>query len=174
MIPIPGTSEAFLRDDGTVYNGLRRREIAICINSVGYSVFATKNLTGKRQVFLLHRKIWETLVGPIPRGLVINHKNGIKTDNRLENLEVVTLEYNSSHSRWVLGNNPSRARRKVGPDALKKLMGLRAEGKTLKECAKELGVSPQLLSQITRLNRDKYLDVDPLLFQRKKGKAPGE
>ena len=35
----------------------------------------------------MHRDVWIEANGPIPRGFHIHHKNGIKTDNRLENLE---------------------------------------------------------------------------------------
>lgn len=37
----------------------------------------------------LHRLIWESYYGEIPDGFVIHHKNGIKTDNRISNLEMV-------------------------------------------------------------------------------------
>jgi hypothetical protein len=47
--------------------------------------------------FLVHRLVWEYFNGPIPKGLTVNHINGIKTDNRLENLEVVTQAENNLH-----------------------------------------------------------------------------
>jgi len=43
---------------------------------------------------LIHRLIWEAFIGPIPEGMQINHINEDKTDNRLENLELVTPEEN--------------------------------------------------------------------------------
>lgn len=43
---------------------------------------------------LVHRLIWEAFNGPIPDGMQINHINEDKTDNRLENLELVTPKEN--------------------------------------------------------------------------------
>ena len=37
----------------------------------------------------IHRVIWESKHGPIPKGMVIHHKNHNKRDNRLRNLEMV-------------------------------------------------------------------------------------
>lgn len=40
--------------------------------------------------------------------LEINHKNGVESDNRLQNLEIVTVSENKLHSIYVLGSNPIR------------------------------------------------------------------
>ncbi|MDV6277999.1 HNH endonuclease [Rhodococcus erythropolis] len=45
-----------------------------------------------------HRLIWEHVHGPIPPDMTINHKNGIKDDNRLVNLELTTVGENIRHS----------------------------------------------------------------------------
>ncbi len=44
-----------------------------------------------------HRIIWEEAYGPIPEGYHIDHINGVKDDNRLENLRLATNQQNSSN-----------------------------------------------------------------------------
>lgn len=46
--------------------------------------------------FYRHRVVWEMFNGPIPEGLVINHINGVRGDDRIENLELVTTVVNNS------------------------------------------------------------------------------
>lgn len=57
--------------------------------------------SGKRITGLAHRLVWQHFNGLIPDGLVMNHKNGIKSDNRPDNLEVVTYSQNQKHAHRV-------------------------------------------------------------------------
>jgi hypothetical protein len=45
-----------------------------------------------------HRLIAETFLGGIPIGMVINHKDGNRINNTLENLEIVSQRDNALHS----------------------------------------------------------------------------
>jgi hypothetical protein len=57
--------------------------------------------TGDRA--LMHRIIWQHHNGVIPEGFVIHHKNRDRTDNRIENLEIMSK---SEHARkYATGNN---------------------------------------------------------------------
>jgi len=67
----------------------------------GYLVAISK-INGRQFVSMSHRLVYLHFNGPIPDSLVINHKNGIKTDNRPENLEAVTIQDNNHHMRTVL------------------------------------------------------------------------
>ena len=50
-----------------------------------------------------HRVVWESAHGPIPDGMQIDHINGIKNDNRLENLRCVTVQQNQYNRADVKG-----------------------------------------------------------------------
>lgn len=67
------------------------------INRLGYKEVAlSKN--GKTKTFLLHRLIALHFVENPNNYPCVNHKNGIKCDNRIENLEWCTRSYNTKHA----------------------------------------------------------------------------
>ena len=45
-----------------------------------------------------HRLVWEEANGPIPSGYLVHHRNEDRSDNRLENLQLMTrAEHNQHH-----------------------------------------------------------------------------
>ena len=68
----------------------------------------------------LHRLIWEDHYNkPVPKGYVIHHMNGIKTDNRIQNLQCVK---HSLHSKF-------HRKRVVFTDEVKKQISESHKGK---------------------------------------------
>ena len=60
-----------------------------------YCVNLSKN--GKKEQFLIHRLVASHFLN-LKEDMQVNHINGIKTDNFLDNLEVVTIQENRQHA----------------------------------------------------------------------------
>lgn len=60
-----------------------------------------------RKKYLVHRLVAVAFLSPIDGSEIVNHKNGIRTDNRVENLEWTTTSENLKHGYRVLGSKPS-------------------------------------------------------------------
>jgi len=109
---------------------------------------------GKRIYGFAHRLVWQHFRGNIPDGMVMNHKNGIKDDNRLENLEVVTYSENMRHayrtglaSEWG-ERNPAA---KLTDRQVEQIRFLYATGDHLQiDLAKQFGVAFGTISKIIR------------------------
>ena len=60
------------------------------------------NYKGQEKRFYVHSLVATAFVEGWREGLEVNHKNGVKTDNRAENLEWVTSSENHQHAHDVL------------------------------------------------------------------------
>ena len=63
---------------------------------------------GLQRDVLGHVLIAEAFLGGIPEGLECNHGNGIKEDNRVENIEIVTHSENMRHADRTGLRNPRK------------------------------------------------------------------
>ena len=73
------------------------------INYCGYEIVNFYN-NHVRKGFGVHTIIATTFIPHEDYKNQVNHKNGIKTDNRLDNLEWVTALENTYHSNYILKN----------------------------------------------------------------------
>lgn len=56
---------------------------------------------GKQTTSLIHRLVVTSFIGPIPSGMVVNHLNENKRDNRLSNLEICTHQKNLNYGTAI-------------------------------------------------------------------------
>jgi len=100
---------------------------------------------GKRREFAVHRLVLAAFVGPLPKGKEVNHRNGVKQDNRLENLEYVTKSENELHVFRVLGGKTRPGSKhhnaRLTEKIVKRIRAAHARGKSAKALAIRFSVS---------------------------------
>lgn len=113
----------------------------------GYAAYYLSS-GSKVRTFPAHRLVVEAFYGPIPPNMQINHKNGRKDDNRLENLEVCTPSQNRVHALHVLkvsmpkGNTHIKGtdnpKAKIGESEVRKIRHLYAKGELSQQAIADL------------------------------------
>jgi len=103
----------------------------------GYAIICVNTRTPNVKTLKVHKLVVEAFFGSIPEGMHVNHKNGIKDDNRSDNLEIVTPAENTRHTFRELGRvgkntNPHRGSRHpnsvLTEDDVRRIRALHAGG----------------------------------------------
>jgi len=111
-------------------------------------------IDGKRIYGCAHRLVWQYFFGDIPNGLTINHKNGVKGDNKPKNLEVATYSENRKHAfriGLINQNGEKNPNAKISDKDVQKMRRLYSTGKYKQiELAARFGICFQAVSEIVR------------------------
>lgn len=109
---VPGYSQYMASNMGKLKSFRKYRGgkmLACTIGSVGYPVTSAINDSGDLKVVYVHKLIALAFIPNPDNKKYINHKNGIKHDNRAENLEWCTCSENLQHA-WDNGLNTGESR----------------------------------------------------------------
>ncbi len=72
------------------------------LSRTGYLVCGLRDMRKKTKIMLVHRLLAEAYFGKDAlRGKIVHHKNGLKTDNRQENLELLTQSNHAEHHGYL-------------------------------------------------------------------------
>ena len=98
MNDIPNYSGYCATTDGRIWSKKRKLFLTPYVSSCGYLQVVIRNSATKKRVCkFVHTLVYSAFYGEIPKGMQINHKNEVKSDNRIENLELVTPKENCNY-----------------------------------------------------------------------------
>lgn len=131
-------------------------------NTYGYQrVCLSKN--GRKETRSVHRLVAEAFIANPDNKQEVNHINGIRDDNRAENLEWATRSENEKHAYRVLGKKPNapwagkpRMFARLFTDD--QVRDIRRDNRPSTVIASENGVSKTAIQNIKK--RKVYKDVD--------------
>ena len=101
-------------EDGKVFRINDNKELKSCLDHKGYlrvrikAPLFSKN-EDKRKTYKVHRLVAMYYLDDYDNAMQVNHKNGIKSDNRVNNLEMVTASENATHA-WNILDSSNRKR----------------------------------------------------------------
>lgn len=99
---LKGHEQYSVSSRGRIKNKKTGRVYVGSVNNHGYVRFDLCE-NGKRFVVAAHRAVAETFLQPSPGRGYVNHKDGDKTNNSIDNLEWCTPKENSVHAYTILG-----------------------------------------------------------------------
>lgn len=136
--------------DRVISSGARRKGQPMKIQNGSAYRQITLGKNNKLKTHLIHRLVAAAFLPAVEGKDVVNHINGDKTDNRLENLEWCTYKENMEHASGTglmsFGDDHHTA--KLTASKARAIRSLHSEGRTYASLSREYGVSPKSIMNV--------------------------
>lgn len=152
----------YVTDDGRIWSDRTKKYLSFQYDKDGYVKVSMRSTDNKSHRYSVHRLVLENF-NPVKNMelLQVNHKDGNKLNNRLENLEWVTCKENIQHAI----NNNLRAKingsAKLVPAQVIEIYKRANNGESNVKLAKEFNMHPDQIGRIK--NKKVWKDVTSLL-----------
>jgi len=149
----------YINVNGELFSTRSNKILKPTLGRGGYYEY-TPYIDGKKVKLYQHRLVALRFLDNPDKLEVVNHKDGNKTNNKIDNLEWCTQEDNSRHawSTGLINNSGSSAvKAKFSNSQVISYRNRRAEGEGVTLLAKEAGCAVSTMSEM--LNNHTYRDV---------------
>lgn len=101
--------------------------------------------SGRQWTTFVHKLVAETFIGPRSVGFAVNHRDGIKTNNSVENLEYVTPAENSAHAKTMglLARGERNGCSRLTESLVREIRRRVAAGESLRSIGGSMGFGPE-------------------------------
>lgn len=151
---IEGFENYSVSDSGLVRNDKTGKLLKPCNGSTGY-IFVHLYKNGTMKNVKLHRIIAQAFIPNPNHAKCVNHINGDKCDNRIENLEWCSHSQNNIHSYYFLGRSSCNAIKAMTTAKMKPVVCVETNKKytSVKEAEKETGIQHTNISSCAKGKR---------------------
>lgn len=150
-----------IRRDGTMAGAVVGRILKTGISGAGYRQVTLCN-NGVKKTTRVHKIVTEAFIGKRPEHFQINHKDGVKTNNSILNLEYITPKMNTKHAFATGLSKPLKGEEngnsKLTYENVREILNLHKTGNiSCGKISKIFHVSVTLICKI--VNRDMWAHV---------------
>lgn len=124
---------------GRVRNKKRGNVFVPTLGPAGYWKVSFPDISGRRRTYEVHRVVGLTFLGE-PQNRVVDHINGVRTDNRLANLRYLSRSDNVKGRKFSFTTPEERA----------SIVSMRAQGATFDVLARHFGRDYKSIRYIVR------------------------